>query len=1365
MAEGKDLRSPVARARSLLRDKRYADALQVCTDELARGVDDPELRLVAAQSLLAQGRHEGAKKEAQQVVRIDPTQADAHRILAEVAMTRGEHNAAREHLGRVLELDPDDEKSRKTLDSLRPGGPGGAAAAATTAAPPRDVLFDEPQTAKVPKALQAELLSPGAPRQEESGPLELSSDDLEEDEGSVPHIDPFSGEAFKVSSGETLAVTDSMMEELPRPPGDAIPPARGLRTLNDIDAEKIAATAAAVARAREAEARDAELPAVTRTPAPARLPAPGPRTPAPTPAARPASPAARTPAPTPEPAASSTPPPSKVEDQWSPPAAMDTGAGTGVKYEGTLRLPALGDLPEEEEAPTMPLLRPSGPPQPQLRLDPLAAKPVSHEHASEREHRPTGPHPPLAAERPHRPTGPHEPLGWSPPQPAPRIAPSGPTIRGPLDESSEFEEFGGVEPASVPLPTREPEPIPRETLDPIKARAELAQRRQEAASSDDDEGGDLLSMFAGKASASADPSLPEIDLSAQPRGRARGGTSGKLAALVDEEPPEQATFGDEGSGVEPRPFTPEELERQLAAAATTAFPKSKPERRAGKGRWILVAFLGLVLGGGGLFGYLWYRSYKYVQGEWAKVREAVHRSTPDGYKEAIAAAQRIAAHKKNDPNAAAALGMCDAAMSIEFGDDKLKTAKEQLERAKGTDSEWRTAASAFLSLMDDPASAEGYLRKAIEVYPESAILPYLRGRALAATEAREKAAESYGAALKLEPKYVAAKIALATLVGQQQSGYADALRALDEILGASPDNVQALIERARLRTRHAKELDSAAADARRVVGDLASKAGAGQVGWAQLVLAQIGWLEKKLPAASSALDAAAQSPPCCDSSFRYELAGELMKHYRMADAEKQLKRALELKPKQPEYLQRMARVLLELDDPSGAGTYLQNAPARQLETRILIGRLAFSQGNYEKALKDLGGVLNENKDSLEAAIYLALAGARNGATTEAVASLEKLAGAHAEDPEVRKAMGQVQLWAGDLAKADAALKQAWKLTKLDPAIPTLLGQVSARQHNVDRAVKRFERALQGRPEYRGARIGLALLYMTMGKLAEARQQQAAISEADRKKPDVHALAAQLDLAEGKLDAAKSAIAEAEGAGAPPSVVARLTGELALARKDGKAAVEQLRKASKLAKGKDAETLALLGRAQSMAGALDDAYDTFHLALKEDPGSPAALLELGKIAIKDGEHPVAVKRLNEALAKIKERKLPARMTAAAHTALGQAYLRQKDTGRAMTNLQDAIDLDPTAAEPQLFMGQTYDKLDRPQRSVVHYAKALQLDPSRTEVYELLGRAYAKLNDTKNALKFFEDYLRTNPPAAKAREIGREVKKLQAAAEGQ
>jgi tetratricopeptide (TPR) repeat protein len=272
--------------------------------------------------------------------------------------------------------------------------------------------------------------------------------------------------------------------------------------------------------------------------------------------------------------------------------------------------------------------------------------------------------------------------------------------------------------------------------------------------------------------------------------------------------------------------------------------------------------------------------------------------------------------------------MCEAAMSIEFGDDRLKQAREGLKESKGTESEWRTAASAFLSLIDDPATAVGYLQKSLEVYPKSALLHYLKGRALAGSDQPSKAAESYQAALKLVPKYVAAKIALAVLQAQQETGYDEAVASLDTILQSNPNNLQALIERARLKARHGKDADGAAADAQRVTGELSDKAGRGQIGWAHLVLAQVSRQKQTFSSMSTALDEAIKSPPPSDSFFAYELAGELMFLYRRADAFHQMKGALELKAKEPRYLQRMARILLDLDDPRLADPYLKAAPAR-----------------------------------------------------------------------------------------------------------------------------------------------------------------------------------------------------------------------------------------------------------------------------------------------------------------------------------------------------------------------------------------------------------------------------------------------------
>ncbi len=1274
-----DPKITIIRARQLLREKRYADALQTCTDELARGTDDPELRLIAASSLLAQGRQEGAKKEALQVVRLAPDMHEAHRILADVAFSRGELTAAREHLERVLELNPNDEQSTSMLKTLS-HGPG----------------IDEeggPSTRPLPKAIPQQVTEP----EEEGSSQEfqaLTSEDLLD--GAVvemaadlplfPSDEQDPSQQGEQSSSDLLQVSDSMMEELPDEEpitveSEGAPPPRGLNTL--LDGDNIRAP-------EEAQARGAM----------------------------------------------------SVEDAWKPAGAP--GAAPQQK-KGTLRLPALDVLPEEEDAPTMPLLRPTSPPAPQLRLDPKGVKPVSHEKVSDRKK-----------------------------MEVPQVSPASSfTPSLPPDDSAEMN----LEPASIPLASGAPRSIPRDVADPIKARQQAGQARKQpsaeipglltamsgqgdapdAGQDSEEDTGDLLNMFAGAVPVDGSVPLAPVSAALQPRqpspaaapapgpfGGYPADDSMEIENAFDDEEDEEFSAGDS-------------ISRQIKVAA--ARPPIKHKRSPGKGRWVLVAILGLTIGAGGFAGYLWYQSYTYVQAQWQVMRDGVHQSTPEGYRAARGAAEKIFKKRPKDPQVAAALAMCDAAMSVEFGNDELKAARDFLEKSKGSDSEWRTAANAFLALMDDPARAEGYLIKGLEVYPQSALLHYLQGRALAARGELQKAAKSYQGALKIEPRYIAAHISLAVLQGTAEQGFSDALTTLDEILQKTPDNIQALIERARLRARHNKETDQAATDARRVIEELAKKAGKGQIGWAHLVLAQVARVSHRYMDTVEALKQATESPPCCDSTFRFELAGELMSLHRMSGAQVQMEQALQLKPKQTEYLLRMGRILLELEDPQHAATYLLKAPARHLETRLLLGRLAFSQRKYKKALSLLKLVKLEDPKAVEPAIYHALALARTNQRTEALTTLRKLSADNAGNPEALKALGLVELWGGEYAKADAVFKAAWKLLKLDPAIPTLMGHVSRGLHDLTRAIKRYQRALRILPEYRAAHLGLAGIYIGMGKLTEARGQLGQISKNNLEHAEVVGMTARIQLAEGKMGEAQNSIAKARGAGGSPALISRLSGELALHQKKGAAAVELLRTAAKLTRPKDVELLVFLGQAQLMARKVDDAYDTFHAALRADPGNPRVLLALGRIATKDGEMYMAIKRFNDALAKAKERMRPKTMVASIHTALGEAYLKKADTGRAITNLQDAMDLDPTAAEPQQLMGMTYDRLDRPARAVAFYGKALQLDAGRTAIYKLLGRAYAKAGDPANALKFYQAFLKTNPPAHVSRAVQHQMQKLQ------
>ncbi|MCK5797402.1 MAG: tetratricopeptide repeat protein, partial [Deltaproteobacteria bacterium] len=787
-----------------------------------------------------------------------------------------------------------------------------------------------------------------------------------------------------------------------------------------------------------------------------------------------------------------------------------------------------------------------------------------------------------------------------------------------------------------------------------------------------------------------------------------------------------------------------------AAAGLASAPSEKKSRF----KLFLFLFLLAALGAGGGYGYHWYQVQKFIRGEWAKARTALHLGTPAGYADARKAAERILKKRPKHPGALAALGMVDAAISIEFGQDLRAKAKKALGKTKGRDSEWRTATQGFLALIADPSSAVGYLQKGIEVFPKSALLRYLEGRALVATEKDQRAADIFQAALKIAPDFVSARLALASLVGKQDKGYDRAAQIFNEVLKGHPGHVQALVERARLRARHNKEIDGAITDMKHIAGDLAAKAGPGQLGWAQLVLAQVNRQRGTIKGMASALDAAIQSPPCCDSFFRYELAGELMGLFRFRDAYGEMKQAIALNPHDPHYLQRAGRLLLAMGRTKEAAAQINKAPAGQPETKVLAARLLYAKRRYQDAEAAFKPLLAEKKVGTEAQLYRAMALVKLRRTTAALAALASLAKKQPTLDTVHLFKGMILLQIRDYKKAEVALKKAWHINKLDPRTPTFLGHVSLAIHDIDRAAKRYERALKSRPDFAPAHIALGHLRWQIGDLPAARARLAKVHKADRSLISYLVLKTRVALAERHLDAAQKVLQEIVQLHPPKMLLARLRGEVALAQKKGKVAMALLVKVSK-ADPKDGELLVLVGQAQTLARKLDDAYDTFHAVLKIDPGQPEALLELGRIAIKDGELSLAIRRLKEAQVQMGKRHRLKRQRAEVFSALAQAFLAQKDTGRAMSNLQDAMDLDPSAAEPQYRMGRTYDILDRPGRSVGYYQKALVNDPTYLLAYRRLVLAYAKLNDKANAVKYLNLYVSKAP---KAKDVGELQKKI-------
>lgn len=792
--------------------------------------------------------------------------------------------------------------------------------------------------------------------------------------------------------------------------------------------------------------------------------------------------------------------------------------------------------------------------------------------------------------------------------------------------------------------------------------------------------------------------------------------------------------------------------RELPASGRSAHPASPFSRRRRR-RWPWVALLLLLAGGSG-FGYYRYRLYSFTQARWREVRRGFASSTLAGLQSAHKATEKILARQDNNPLALAALAACNAALAIDFGEPRLDAAEQQVKQVSARDSAWRTVAEGYLGLLRDPKQAAGYLRKGTEVYPKSALIHYLHGRALGQVNDDEQAQRSLERALKLRPDFVAARVALATLLGAED--FPDGARRLDQILRQHPNHRLALIARARLALHHRKDLKLARQQAQYVVKNPADQAGTRQVGWGHLLLASIDRAESESAAIDAAVDAALDAAPCCDTQFRFELAGALLSLHRYRDALRQISAALKFRSRHPAYLYRAARISLALRQPLHAEQMLMRAPKDSAETALLRGRVALQRGSAKLAQQHLRRALTLMPGDVETSIALAVAQGQTGQRAAGIARLRRLLRRGQRRAEIFLALAEMYRMANDDAAAAIQLSQAAKHDPFDPRIPTMRAQIVRAAGGTAQAESLLHAALKLRSDYLPARVLLAELKLDAGAVEDARNQAAQMHEADRNSPLYLLLEARIALARDQLDQTSAHLSAAEAAGAEAKQLDLLRGRLALARNDAKGAVEFLQSARRAGAR---EILPLLGHALARAQRLDAAYELLQKALKSDAEDPLTLLELGRIAVADGELKLALQHLTTAVKTMASRRPSVRLRAEIHAALASAYLQKDDTGRALTNLQDAIDIDPSLAEPHYRMGQTYARLDRPKRAAPHFEQALKLDAQLTDAHLGAARAYSKLKNSALAIKHLRLFLSKAPAADKRRtEAQRLLKQL-------
>ncbi|HEY0840157.1 MAG TPA: tetratricopeptide repeat protein, partial [Vulgatibacter sp.] len=362
-------------------------------------------------------------------------------------------------------------------------------------------------------------------------------------------------------------------------------------------------------------------------------------------------------------------------------------------------------------------------------------------------------------------------------------------------------------------------------------------------------------------------------------------------------------------------------------------------------------------------------------------------------------------------------------------------------------------------------------------------------------------------------------------------------------------------------------------------------------------------------------------------------------------------------------------------------------------------------------------------------------------------------------------LGTVQMWAGELDKAAATLKQAQGLEPNSVRVLSELGQLHRRRGMDAEAWTFYDAALRIDGEHADSLLGKALLILDANEVdrpkadkeklfAEAEAQIDKVLHLPAGAISARQLAlakfarAQLLFARGKGDEGERLEQEAFTLDPGNPDIRLMRGRRLLRRSDVDGAVADIREAIRIDERRATFYVDLSKALLAKSGGAKEAVQALETAIKTFPDSGRIWVLLG-----DAQRAVpsidAARKAYERAIEVEKGKMPE-----ARTKLGAIWREKKEYAKAEEELEKALkELGLTATGPTLAsalteLGRVYD--ERPDRDVQQafdrYAKAMTASESYAPPYFLVGRISAAQRDRhqqKQAIESLEAYLRLAP----------------------
>jgi putative PEP-CTERM system TPR-repeat lipoprotein len=540
----------------------------------------------------------------------------------------------------------------------------------------------------------------------------------------------------------------------------------------------------------------------------------------------------------------------------------------------------------------------------------------------------------------------------------------------------------------------------------------------------------------------------------------------------------------------------------------------------------------------------------------------------------------------------------------------------------------------------------------------SALLMARRGDAFLGLGDKDKALDTYKAALALDPNSGDGLIGIARHAAMSND-LAGAERYAAEASSRAPNNAEVWMIVGNLARLNSKKREALAAYDKVLAIDPAHRS-------ANVEKAMIHIAAKEFDLAKGALDAARKYNPA-DLSITYAQALLNFNTGKNKEARDSLQKILKVAPQHMPSILLSGAVELNLGNTQQAEQLLSgyltsnpnNSYARKLLAQAMLkqGRPADATTVLAPALKDAGKDAQmlalagqsylQMRDFGKASTYLEQASTLAPGVADIRTSLglsklgqgdwnngvEALQQATTIDPKSLSAgfaLIQAELGHGDYDKALAAAQNLEKAQPDNPAVHNMKGQIYLSKKDTKNARAGFEKAVSLQPTFIPAVANLARLDMADKNPGAAKQRFEAVLAKDKKNIEAMSALAALEQAQGKSAEATTWLEKAQSENSDAVAPAITLGNHYLHLKQPEKAVALTRKLL-VAHPSNPELLDLMGQAQVASKDLNGAVETYSKLAAVLPKSPAAQVRLAAAHAANKNESAAAQDLKRALA--------------------------------------------------------------------------------------------------------------------------------------